>query len=256
VDKAPSSATASLIIEFEGQFPEHLVEKGTTSRMPHIAFAKPAFDVGFATNDLDGFRALLEGRIGLRYDHLAKLGGGFHQHRWAVGDSIIKVNHTRAPLADTPPGGYRAITLRAAEAAGLTTPDGTAIRLCPAAGADLTLHVETPDPDEFARFYGERLGLGADGPDAFRLGGSRIVATAGPAPARAGWRDRGLRYMTVQIFDCDATTAALEARGVEVGQPPRTIGEVRYSFVRDPDGNWIELSERASLTGKRVRPDL
>jgi lactoylglutathione lyase len=27
---------------------------------------------------------------------------------------------------------------------------------------------------------------------------------------------------------------------------------VRYSFVRDPDGNWIELSERASLTGKPV----
>jgi hypothetical protein len=28
---------------------------------------------------------------------------------------------------------------------------------------------------------------------------------------------------------------------------------VRYSFVRDPDGNWIELSERASLTGRPVR---
>ena len=61
--------------------------------------------------------------------------------------------------------------------------------------------------------------------------------------------------MTLQIFDCDGLTAALEAQGVEVGQPPRTIGEVRYSFVRDPDGNWIELSERASLTGKPVRQE-
>lgn len=223
--------------------------------MPPLAFAKPAFDVGFATSDLDGFRALLEGRIGLRYDHLAKLGGGFHQHRWAVGDSIVKVNHTRTPLPATPPGGYRALTLRADAAATLATPDGTPIRLSPAAEADLTLHAETPDPDGFVHFYGELLGLSADGPRAFRLGGSRIVANTGPAPARAGWRERGLRYMTVQIFDCDALTTALETKGVEVGQPPRTIGQVRYSFVRDPDGNWIELSERASLTGKPVRQD-
>ncbi len=46
----------------------------------------------------------------------------------------------------------------------------------------------------------------------------------------------------------------MQAAGVEIGQPPRTIGQVRYSFVRDPDGNWIELSERASLTGKPVPP--
>ena len=119
--------------------------------------------------------------------------------------------------------------------------------------ADLTLRAVTADTDAFARFYGERLGLKPDGPHAFRLGESRIVAAEGPAPARAGWRERGLRYMTVQIFDCDGLTAALERQGVEVGMAPRTIGQVRYSFVRDPDGNWIELSERASLTGKPVR---
>jgi len=223
--------------------------------MPAIAFAKPAFDVGFATNDLDGFRALWEGRAGLSYDHLAKLGGGFHQHRWRQGDSIVKVNHTRAPLADAPPGGYRGLTLKAGEDADLATPDGTPVHLRRNPGAALTLHVETADLAAFAGFYGERLGLEADGANAFRLGASRIAATAGPAPARAGWRERGLRYMTVQIFDCDGLTAAMQAAGVEIGRAPQTIGQVRYSFVRDPDGNWIELSERASLTGKPVRAD-
>jgi lactoylglutathione lyase len=218
-----------------------------------MQFAKPAFDIGFATNDLEGFRLLWEQRAGLSYDHLAKLGGGFHQHRWRQGDSIVKVNHTLASLADAPAGGYRAVTLKAGEHADLTTPDGTPVHLRPDAPADLTLHVETADPEAFARFYGERLGLEADGEHVFRLGGSRLLATIGPAPARAGWRDRGLRYMTVQIFDCDGLTAALERQGVEVGQPPQTVGQVRYSFVRDPDGNWIELSERASLTGRPVR---
>ncbi|MHB8576260.1 MAG: VOC family protein [Dehalococcoidia bacterium] len=40
------------------------------------------------------------------------------------------------------------------------------------------------------------------------------------------------------------------ARGVEEGRPPVTLGSVaRISFIRDPDGNWIEVSQRASLTG-------
>jgi len=40
------------------------------------------------------------------------------------------------------------------------------------------------------------------------------------------------------------------ARGGEEGAPPRLLGDtVRMSFVRDPDGNFIELSQRASLVG-------
>lgn len=216
------------------------------------AFAKPAFDIGFATNDIDGYTAFWGADVGLAYDHLAKLGGGFHQHRWLQGDSIIKVNHTRTPLPDAPPAGYRSVTLAAARNADLVTPDGVPVSLREDTAADLTLQVVANDLDTFARFYGEMLGLAADGPGAFRLGGSRIEAEAGSAGDAPGWREKGLRYMTVQIFDCDGLTAAMERRGAVVGAEPRTIGQVRYSFVRDPDGNWIELSERASLTGKPV----
>jgi predicted enzyme related to lactoylglutathione lyase len=81
------------------------------------------------------------------------------------------------------------------------------------------------------------------------------VAEIGDPPRIEGWREKGLRYMTVQIFDCDEVTAAMERAGVEIGMSPRTIGQVRYSFARDPDGNWIELSERASLTGKPIEAD-
>jgi lactoylglutathione lyase len=32
--------------------------------------------------------------------------------------------------------------------------------------------------------------------------------------------------------------------------PPTTLGTTaRISMVRDPDGNWIELSQRASIVG-------
>lgn len=220
--------------------------------MPPIAFAKPAFDVGFATNLLPEHEVFWGSKVGLAFDHMAKLGGGFRQHRWRQGDSIIKVNHTREPLAEVPPGGYRALGLNAANPAELETPDGVPVHLAPDSSADFTLHVVAGDLDAFARFYGETLGLEPDGPHGFLLGRSRIVATAGNPPRIEGWRERGLRYMTVQIFDCDQVTAAMERAGVEIGMPPRTIGQVRYSFARDPDGNWIELSERASLTGKPI----
>lgn len=223
--------------------------------MSAIAFAKPAFDVGMQTNLLDAHRAFWEGEVGLAYDHLAKLGGGLHQHRWRQGASIIKVNHARDLLPEAPPSGYAGLTLRARRAASLTTPDGLPVTLVPDASAVLRLEVRTADPDAFATFYGERLGLEAE-PDGsgFRLGESVISATLGEAPAWGERFAKGLRYMTVQIFDCDAVTALLEARGAEVAQEPRTLGQVRFSFVRDADGNWIELSERASLTGKPVKP--
>jgi lactoylglutathione lyase len=184
--------------------------------MPNFPFAKPAFDVGFTTNAIEAHQAFWGEQVGLTFDHMAKLGGGFQQHRRQQGASIIKVNHTRAPLPD------------------------------------LALHVVANDLNAFSRFYGEHLGLEPDGPSAFRLGRSRIVATQGDAPRIDGWREKGLRYMTVQIFECDALTAALQQQGVEVGMAPKTVGQVRYSFIRDPDGNWIELSERGSLTGRPI----
>lgn len=63
-------------------------------------------------------------------------------------------------------------------------------------------------------------------------------------------RAPGFRYLTVQVWDCDAEHAALLALGAEEGRPPATLGTTaRISFIRDPDGNWIEVSQRASLTG-------
>ncbi len=61
---------------------------------------------------------------------------------------------------------------------------------------------------------------------------------------------RGWAYLTVQIFDRATEHAGVLARGGAEGSAARTMGNVaRFSMVRDPDGNWLELSQRASLTG-------
>jgi lactoylglutathione lyase len=48
----------------------------------------------------------------------------------------------------------------------------------------------------------------------------------------------------------DAEHAYALAHGAGEGRAPVTLGQTaRISMIRDPDGNWIELSQRASITG-------
>ena len=61
---------------------------------------------------------------------------------------------------------------------------------------------------------------------------------------------RGWRYITFQVFKVDEEHARVLAAGGVEGMAPVTLGRTaRISMVRDPDGNWIELSQRASIVG-------
>ena len=107
---------------------------------------------------------------------------------------------------------------------------------------------------EHRRFFGDILGFPEQswtaGP-AFRLGYSLVLleeerlATADPVRQARGWR-----YITLQIADIDAVHHELLSKGVREGLAPITLGDVaRISMILDPDGNWIELSRRASIVG-------
>ena len=71
-----------------------------------VDLAKPAIDAGLMTNDLERNADLLS-ELGLTYDHLLKIGGGVHQHRYACGNSVIKLNSHRSALAPAPSGFVR-----------------------------------------------------------------------------------------------------------------------------------------------------
>jgi len=71
------------------------------------------------------------------------------------------------------------------------------------------------------------------------------AATGDPVRQARGWR-----YITLQIADIDAVHDELRTKGVREGLAPITLGGVaRISMIFDPDGNWIELSRRASIVG-------
>jgi glyoxylase I family protein len=71
------------------------------------------------------------------------------------------------------------------------------------------------------------------------------AARARPVPAT----EAGLRHLTFCVDDVAADFARLEAAGVEVVERPRPAHLrdvfVRVAFVADPDGNVVELVERA-----------
>jgi catechol 2,3-dioxygenase-like lactoylglutathione lyase family enzyme len=103
----------------------------------------------------------------------------------------------------------------------------------------------------FHDFYGRICGFEAAGHNSYRCGDSLLKFAHDALAARTeAMRAPGFRYLTVQVWDADEEHRGLLERGAEEGRPPVTLGTTaRFSFIRDPDGNWIEISQRASLTG-------
>ena len=221
--------------------------------------AKPALDLGLFTVRPDALRAFWEGEVGLTFNHILPIGPGQMQHRFDLpGGSVLKVNAV-AELPPAAPSGYRELIIIREGLAGptpLTDPDGNAVTLAPPgylAMSQIGVIVHVRDLAAAGRYYGETLGLApGEATDSFRAGQSLIqLVEDREATPDAAIRAPGWRYATLQIFNCEAEHAAVLARGGTQGAPPFKAGEVAiFSMVRDPDGNWLELSQRASIVGR------
>lgn len=220
-----------------------------------MEIAKPALDVGLYTNQLDATLAFWQEQAHIPFGELLKVGGGLHQHRHEIGNSILKINHPREPVPIAPPSGLTTLEIFSSaveESLELLDPDQNEVVLSPKVGNqahNLCLHMRANDPDQAAHFYGEVLGLPGDLESGFSVGASKIAIRPGtvePVERSAV----GYRYMTIQVFDVVGTHADILERGGAEGMAPMRLGDVAYiSFVRDPDGNWIEISQRKSITG-------
>jgi catechol 2,3-dioxygenase-like lactoylglutathione lyase family enzyme len=222
-----------------------------------MKLAKPRIDVGLHTNQREPMLAFWQNEVGLPYEELLPMGRGLQQHRHALNGSVLKINHAREPLGTEPPCGYRTLWIAREGLASprrLVDPDGNAVVLVPPGHESVSaIGVELAVRDEaaFHDFYGRALELAPAGPNAYRCGDSLLRFAHDPSAVAAGrMTASGYRYVTFQVLDVDTEHAGILARGGTEGAPPRTLGSVaRISFVRDPDGNWIEISQRASLTG-------
>jgi lactoylglutathione lyase len=226
-----------------------------------MQLAKPNLDVGFMVNDWDAARAFWADTVGLDYVKFEKLGGGVRQHRFDAHGSVVKVNHSRTPV-DPQPTIYRGLRVATdvAEPRLLHDPEGVEIELVPP-GHDYVTSIEiriaTADPAQARRFWADGIGGDEFAPDRYRVGDTIVTCIHEPGLAPMTTRGgAGFRYLTVQIHDVDTEWARLVDLGFGAELAPVSLGDTaRVSFVRDPDGGYLEVSERAEVTGKPIRQD-
>ena len=222
--------------------------------------AKPRVDFGLATNDIEPVLAFWRNEAGIPFDHLLKIRKGQDQYRHDALGSVLKINHNAAPLAENPPSGYLEMIVARedlTEPRELTDPDGNAVRLVPPGWNGVTqiaVRLGVRDLEAHRKFYTDALGLTEEpyaGGAAFRAGETLLlVEQSADAPSDAQMAGKGGRYITFQVFKVDEEHARILEKGGREAVAPVTLGTTaRISMVRDPDGNWIEISQRASIVG-------
>ena len=221
-----------------------------------MRLAKDCVDVGLYTGDWPPFQTFYGETLGLAYEELLKVGGGVHQHRYSLRGSVLKVNASRDPLPASA-SGYRRLLVAAGEDGeaprSLVDPGGLdVVAVAPGTRGVTHIGVEmtVTDPVATGRFLTD-LGAQPTAPATFRLGTTMFFLEPDPDAGRSGpLRAAGFRYLTVQVYDVAAEHRRLLDSGAEEGMAPTRLGDTAaISFVRDPDGNWVEISQRASLTG-------
>ncbi|MGA8641227.1 VOC family protein, partial [Candidatus Binatus sp.] len=179
------------------------------------------------------------------------------------------INHSRDLLPARIAGGYRMLSIsdpRTPMPLPMQDPDGNDIELVPTGQRGINqieIQIGVTDEAAFEKFYAEALQADRLSAGRFKLGETVISLNRDPAAIRApkaqsasatdvvaSMRAVGMRYITVQVRDVDAEHRRFMSMGVWEGAAPVSLGAVaRISFIRDPDGNFIEISQRASLTG-------
>jgi lactoylglutathione lyase len=222
-----------------------------------LEIVKAAVDVGISTNDLPAHQAFWGDELGLRLDHVLPVRRGMDQHRYDLHGAVLKVNVHADPLPTDAVTGYSAIALvdpvRAADGIqGRTGPDGLRVALTPPTrdGTAVNVMVEASDVDRTLDVLEATFG-GTRADATLRLGETKLSVKQRPdRPPTPGLEGLGIRYLTVQVRDVDAAHAHAVANGMTEGLAPIRLGDVaKISMVRLPDGDFIELSQRASLTG-------
>jgi catechol 2,3-dioxygenase-like lactoylglutathione lyase family enzyme len=220
-----------------------------------MKLAKPRVDIGLNTNNLDAMLAFWQGEAGVAFDHVLPIRRGMKQHRHDVNGSVLKINAHHEKLPDTAPAGYSELLIaREGATRSLRDPDGNAVTLVSPGTDGITqigIRLKVRDLAVHRRFYIEALGLAEDTPGTFCAGETLLLLEQSPdAPSDAVMDGLGWRYITFQVFKADEEFARILEHGGRAALAPTTLGTTaRNAKVRDPDGNWIEISQRASITG-------
>jgi predicted enzyme related to lactoylglutathione lyase len=224
---------------------------------------RPQIDIGLFTNQIEAMKAFYGGTLKLAFESELPIGDGFRQHRYIANGSLVKLNEARDPLPRRHPGGYESLTIASklfSQPEALHDPDGNSIVLVPPGRDDVNqvqVRIGVSDVNRFGAFY--KAAGGTDiGHDRYKIGETIFATFRHPLakPMKAAplanlqevvnsIAGLGIRYVTIQVKDCDAIFKVMTEAGACIALTPENFGKrTRAAEVRDPDGNLIELLQR------------
>lgn len=219
--------------------------------------AKNSIDIAIVTNQIDAQLEFWQNKVGLAYEELLKVSKDMHQHRLSLNGSVFKLNHALSSVPGDAFSGYRELLIvnnDLENVENIEDPDGNRVTLVPHGYRDVRqigLVLQVASVVRAQRYYEDVLGLSPVSESVMAWGDTLFFfneqADTQGTEAIAGL---GYRYITVQIHDLlTEYSAALSKGGIEGMAPVRMGDTAKFAFLRDPDGNWIEVSQRASLAG-------
>lgn len=214
-----------------------------------MRLAKAQLDIGLFCDEVQPMLEFFSDNVGLELDGVLPVTKSLVQHRFRAGGSIVKVNHSTGPLASESRDGYCRLSL-ARDDIPEPVPLGNGVELIPTGQDGVTqaaITVRVRDPETQHDFYRDALGLKQNRQGSTVVGDTLIFVEGGATTvADPQLEGRGWRYITFQVHDVDETHAEAVRGGAREAMPPTTLGKTaRISMILDPDGNWIELSQRS-----------
>ena len=222
------------------------------------------FDVGLLTNRGEAMLEFWHGELGFPIERTLQPVTGVTQHKLTLRGAVLKLNcldEQRPPRGTL--SGIRMLLLADPAVTApehRRDPDGNLVCLVPPGHAGVTtfgVHLAVSDEAAFHHFYRDVLALAPVGERAYDFAGATISFAWSPEVSPGlGTNGSGFSYLTFQVLDVFESHSLVCGRGATEERPPssaHTTTDSTISFILDPDGNRIEVSQRPDLVAAALR---
>jgi lactoylglutathione lyase len=225
--------------------------------------ARPGIDLGLPTDNEQARRRFYE-QLGLSHLKTDTIMPGQDEVYYTLHDSWLKIITSDVPMALGVSGYARLMMVDPAvdDVNSLVDPDGLNVAVVPPGyrGIDqIGVVVSVNDIAAQELFLVEGMGAKPTG-SAFRVGNTMFfLERADPAIVPGPMFARGFTMVSLIVRDIveahEALLAAGASHGLRICEDSIVPGRCLFSFVRDPNRNWIELVQFEDLSGPLPKLD-
>jgi lactoylglutathione lyase len=223
--------------------------------MSGTQLARGLLDPGLFSDNEAKMRAFYEDEVGLPFIERLPHSDTYAEVFFELLPGKLKIQSFVDPL-ERAVSGYRELLIarpNVDEPVTREDPDGLTVHLVPVGHRGVTTAgyvVAVPDAEAQVRFLVEGMGA-TEHAGGWRVGDTQVFVEEAPSggaptpPAR-----KGFVYLTVIVHDCvGAHEQLLRAGATHSLRVLRLADRCLFSWVRDPNGNWVEIVQYAELSG-------